>query len=159
MKGFKVGDLAAVGCLVDSCLSLRELPRRARAVLRQRRHHLHLQQPGQEAAGRITYGGYSNRIVVDEQFCLRLPDKLDPAAAAPLLCAGITTYSPLKHWRCRQGAEGRHRRARRAGPHGREARPRLRRPHGAVHDLAGQDRGREAPRRGRGRRLEGRRRR
>jgi uncharacterized zinc-type alcohol dehydrogenase-like protein len=48
--------------------------------------------------GGVTYGGYSNRIVVDEHFVLRIPSKLDPAAAAPLLCAGITTYSPLRHW-------------------------------------------------------------
>jgi uncharacterized zinc-type alcohol dehydrogenase-like protein len=46
----------------------------------------------------VTYGGYSERIVVDERFVLRVPDKLDPAAAAPLLCAGITLYSPLRHW-------------------------------------------------------------
>ena len=46
----------------------------------------------------MTYGGYSERIVVDERFVLRVSEKLDPAAAAPLLCAGITLYSPLKHW-------------------------------------------------------------
>ncbi|MCC7538192.1 MAG: zinc-binding dehydrogenase, partial [Deltaproteobacteria bacterium] len=50
-----------------------------------------------------TFGGYSTRIVVDERFVLRIPDGLDPAAAAPLLCAGITTYSPLRHWRCKRG--------------------------------------------------------
>ena len=48
--------------------------------------------------GGVTYGGYSNRIVVDQHFVLRIPDQLNPAAAAPLLCAGITTYSPLRHW-------------------------------------------------------------
>jgi uncharacterized zinc-type alcohol dehydrogenase-like protein len=48
--------------------------------------------------GKMTYGGYSNQIVVDEHFVLRVSSKLDPAAAAPLLCAGITTYSPLRHW-------------------------------------------------------------
>jgi uncharacterized zinc-type alcohol dehydrogenase-like protein len=48
--------------------------------------------------GGVTYGGYSNHIVVDEHFVLHISDKLDPAAAAPLLCAGITTYSPLRHW-------------------------------------------------------------
>jgi uncharacterized zinc-type alcohol dehydrogenase-like protein len=51
----------------------------------------------------MTYGGYSNVIVVDEHFVLRLPEKLDLAAAAPLLCAGITTYSPLRHWQVGQG--------------------------------------------------------
>jgi uncharacterized zinc-type alcohol dehydrogenase-like protein len=53
--------------------------------------------------GKMTYGGYSNQIVVDQGFILHLPDKLDPAAAAPLLCAGITTYSPLRHWRIGKG--------------------------------------------------------
>jgi uncharacterized zinc-type alcohol dehydrogenase-like protein len=48
--------------------------------------------------GGITYGGYSNQIVVDQHFVLRFPETLDPAAGAPLLCAGITTYSPLRHW-------------------------------------------------------------
>jgi uncharacterized zinc-type alcohol dehydrogenase-like protein len=51
----------------------------------------------------VTYGGYSSRIVVDERFCLRLSDRLDPAAAAPLLCAGITLYSPLRHWNAAPG--------------------------------------------------------
>ena len=51
----------------------------------------------------MTYGGYSTRIVVDEAFVLRIPETLDPAAAAPLLCAGITTYSPLRHWQVKPG--------------------------------------------------------
>src|SRR5205807_2625803 len=54
-------------------------------------------------AGGVTYGGYSKSIVVDQDFVLRVPDRLDPAAAAPLLCAGITTYSPLRHWKVSQG--------------------------------------------------------
>src|SRR6185436_11953724 len=53
--------------------------------------------------GGVTYGGYSKSIVVDEAFVLRVPDKLDPAAAAPLLCAGITTYSPLRTWGVSKG--------------------------------------------------------
>ena len=53
--------------------------------------------------GGVTYGGYSKSIVVDQDFVLRVPDKLDPAAAAPLLCAGITTYSPLRKWKVGQG--------------------------------------------------------
>jgi uncharacterized zinc-type alcohol dehydrogenase-like protein len=53
--------------------------------------------------GGVTYGGYSDSIVVDEAFVLRVPEKLDPAATAPLLCAGITTYSPLRHWNVRKG--------------------------------------------------------
>jgi len=51
----------------------------------------------------VTYGGYSDRITVDQRFVLRVPENLDPAAAAPLLCAGITTYSPLKHWKVGPG--------------------------------------------------------
>ena len=66
------------------------------------RVHADLQQP-RSAHGRATYGGYSESIVVDEAFTLRIPDRLDLAAAAPLLCAGITTYSPLRHWRVRKG--------------------------------------------------------
>ena len=53
--------------------------------------------------GSVTLGGYSDKITVDERFVLRIPENLDPAAAAPLLCAGITTYSPLKHWKVGQG--------------------------------------------------------
>src|SRR6201999_4552058 len=53
--------------------------------------------------GGVTYGGYSDSIVVEEAFALRVPKSLDPAAAAPLLCAGITTYSPLRHWNVRKG--------------------------------------------------------
>ena len=78
--------------------------------------------PDTHIAGAMTYGGYSTQIVVDEHFVLRVPPTLDPAAAAPLLCAGITTYSPLRHWDVGPGQEGRHRRPRRARPHGREVR-------------------------------------
>ena len=53
--------------------------------------------------GGFTYGGYSKSIVVDRHFVLTVPDSLDPAGAAPLLCAGITTYSPLKHWNVKPG--------------------------------------------------------
>jgi uncharacterized zinc-type alcohol dehydrogenase-like protein len=55
--------------------------------------------------GGVTYGGYSRDIVVDEKFVLRISDKLDPAAAAPLLCAGITTWSPLRHWKVGKGSK------------------------------------------------------
>jgi uncharacterized zinc-type alcohol dehydrogenase-like protein len=54
--------------------------------------------PDKHLRGQSTYGGYSTRMVVDEAFCLRVSETLDPAAVAPLLCAGITTYSPLRHW-------------------------------------------------------------
>jgi hypothetical protein len=91
-----------------------------------------------------TYGGYSTQIVVDERFTLRIPAGLDPAAAAPLLCAGITTYSPLRAVGLQAGRSGRRRRPRRPGPHGRQARRvHGRRGHGAQH-LAQQG-GRRAP--------------
>lgn len=98
---FKVGDLAGVGCIVDSC---RECD------------HCH---EGEEQFcekgwtvvfngadlkhGGITYGGFSERIVVDENYVVHVPDTLDLPSAAPILCAGITVYSPLKHWNAGPG--------------------------------------------------------
>ena len=78
----------------------------------------------EQGTGANTYGGYSDKIVVREEFVLRVPEGLDLAAAAPLLCAGITTYSPLRHWKVGPGQEGRRRRPGRPRPHGGEARPR-----------------------------------
>ncbi|WP_422931110.1 NAD(P)-dependent alcohol dehydrogenase [Singulisphaera sp. PoT] len=92
---FQEGDIAAVGCLVDAC---RTHPNYERG-LEQYSEPLTLTYNSEDKhLGGVTYGGYSETIVVDEAFTLKVPDKLDPAAAAPLLCAGITTYSPLKHW-------------------------------------------------------------
>lgn len=94
---FKPGDLGAVGCMVDSC--------RTCAHCRTGLEQYCLAFPtftynGQDKAlGGHTFGGYSTSIVVDEAFVLRLPAGLDLAATAPLLCAGITTYSPLRHWK------------------------------------------------------------
>lgn len=98
---FKVGDIAGVGCMVDSCQHCSAC-------------HEGLEQycengfvgtyNGEEMHTKgMTYGGYANNIVVTEKFVLRVPESLDPAAAAPLLCAGITTYSPLKHWKVGPG--------------------------------------------------------
>jgi len=93
---FKVGDTVGVGCLVDSCQECQycreglEQFCEPGATQTYNSPDKHLQTQ--------TYGGYSERIVVDENFVLRIPEKLDPAATAPLLCAGITTYSPLRHW-------------------------------------------------------------
>ena len=95
---FKIGDHAAVGCMVDSCRTCDS----CRAGLEQYCERNATVQTYNSAdpffAGKPTYGGYSSQIVVDEAFCLMLSKTLDIAAAAPLLCAGITTYSPLKHW-------------------------------------------------------------
>jgi uncharacterized zinc-type alcohol dehydrogenase-like protein len=92
---FKVGDLAAVGCMVDSdgtCPACRE-------GLEQFCPNMTLTYnfPDKHTGG-VTYGGYSDSIVVDQRFVLRVPTNLDLAGVAPLLCAGITTYSPLHHW-------------------------------------------------------------
>src|SRR5665213_4210977 len=92
---YKPGDLAAVGCLVDSD---RTCPR-CKAGLENFCPNLTLtfNSPDKHLGG-VTYGGYSDSIVVDEHFVLRVPSNLDLAGAAPLLCAGITTYSPMRHW-------------------------------------------------------------
>ena len=93
---FKEGDLAAVGCMVDSCRKCEN----CRAGLEQYCENIAVFTYNSEdkILGGVTYGGYSQSVVVDEAFVLEVPDKLDPAGTAPLLCAGITTYSPLRHW-------------------------------------------------------------
>jgi uncharacterized zinc-type alcohol dehydrogenase-like protein len=94
---YKPGDLAAVGCLVDSD---RTCPN-CKAGLEQFCPNMILTYNGPDKyLGGVTYGGYSNSIVVDEQFVLRVPSNLELAAAAPLLCAGITTYSPHEPLEC-----------------------------------------------------------
>jgi uncharacterized zinc-type alcohol dehydrogenase-like protein len=98
---FTAGDLAAVGCLVDSCRTCSE----CRDHLEQFCHGpatFTYNSPDAHTGG-VTYGGYSACIVVDEHFVLSVPAGLDPAGAAPLLCAGITTYSPLRHWQVGPG--------------------------------------------------------
>jgi alcohol dehydrogenase (NADP+) len=97
---FKPGDLAAVGCLVDSDRTCPE----CQAGLEQfcPNGTLTYNSPDKSLGG-VTYGGYSDSIVVDERFVLRVPSNLDLAGTAPLLCAGITTYSPLRHWGVTKG--------------------------------------------------------
>jgi uncharacterized zinc-type alcohol dehydrogenase-like protein len=92
---YKPGDLAAVGCLVDSDRTCS----RCKAGLENFCPNLTLtfNSPDKHLGG-VTYGGYSDSIVVDEHFVVRVPSNLDLAGAAPLLCAGITTYSPMRHW-------------------------------------------------------------
>lgn len=97
---FKAGDLAAVGCMVDSdgtCVHCKEGLEQFCPNMR-----LTYNAPDKHLGG-VTYGGYSESIVVDERFVLRVPPNLDLAGAAPLLCAGITTYSPLRHWGVTKG--------------------------------------------------------
>jgi uncharacterized zinc-type alcohol dehydrogenase-like protein len=95
VTGWKPGDLAAVGCMVDSDRTCPE----CQAGLEQFCPNVILtyNSPDKHVGG-VTYGGYSDSIVVDEHFVLRVPSNLDLAGAAPLLCAGITTYSPMRHW-------------------------------------------------------------
>jgi len=92
---YKPGDLAAVGCLVDSDRTCPE----CKAGFEQFCPNLTLtfNSPDKHLGG-VTYGGYSESIVVDERFVLRVPSNLSLAGAAPLLCAGITTYSPMRRW-------------------------------------------------------------
>ncbi|MHA6203784.1 NAD(P)-dependent alcohol dehydrogenase [Dyella soli] len=101
---FKVGDMVGVGCMVDSCQHCASC-------------HAGLEQYCEEGGatwtyngidrrdGMPTFGGYSERIVVSDKFVVSISDKLDPKAAAPLLCAGITTWSPLRHWKIGKGSK------------------------------------------------------
>lgn len=97
---FKPGDIAAVGCMVDSDGTCPE----CRAGLEQFCPNMTLtyNSPDKHLGG-VTYGGYSDSVVVDERFVLRLPSNLPLAGAAPLLCAGITTYSPMRRWGVTEG--------------------------------------------------------
>lgn len=101
VTNFKEGDIVGVGCMVDSCQECDACKE-------------HLEQYCENGAtmtyggadkhlGGHTYGGYSEKIVVDEKFVLRVPENLDYAKVAPLLCAGITTWSPLRHWNVKAG--------------------------------------------------------
>lgn len=96
VTGFKVGDLAAVGCMVDSCRECESCKEGLEQYCEQ--GNIGTYNAPDKHLGMQTYGGYSQSIVVDEAFVLHVPEHLDLAATAPLLCAGITTYSPLKHW-------------------------------------------------------------
>ena len=101
VKGFKVGDLAGVGCLVDSCRECEHCKNDLEQFCDEGSTQT-FNSPDKNLGGQ-TYGGYSQSITVDESFVLHISDKLDLAAVAPLLCAGITTYSPLKHWKVGPG--------------------------------------------------------
>jgi len=101
---FKAGDLVGVGCLVDSCRSCNSCKEGLEQYCENGWTGTYDSED--EIGGTDhthTFGGYSDKITVSERFVLRVPDNLDPAAAAPLLCAGITTYSPLSHWKVGPG--------------------------------------------------------
>jgi uncharacterized zinc-type alcohol dehydrogenase-like protein len=97
---FAVGDRVGVGCMVNSCRECEN----CRAGLEQYCWNGNIQTyGGVDRDGTVTQGGYSTHIVVDQDFVLRIPEGVDLAVVAPLLCAGITTYSPLKHWKAEPG--------------------------------------------------------
>ena len=100
---FKAGDMVGVGCMVDSCQQCES----CREGLEQycSKGFTGTYNGRDRSTRSNTYGGYSDKIVVRQEFVLSVPDKLDPAAAAPLLCAGITTFSPLHHWKIGKGSK------------------------------------------------------
>ena len=101
VRRVKVGQLVGVGCIVDSCLHCSACDEGLENYCE---HGMTGTYMGVEKqTGKPTYGGYSDKIVVREHFVLDVPESLDPARAAPLLCAGITTYSPLRHWNAGPG--------------------------------------------------------
>lgn len=101
VKKFKVGDKVGVGCMVDSCQMCPECKQGFEQFCHEGST---MTYNGMERDGSSpTYGGYSSHIVVREEFCVSIPDALSLDAAAPLLCAGITTYSPLRHWKAEPG--------------------------------------------------------
>jgi uncharacterized zinc-type alcohol dehydrogenase-like protein len=99
---FRVGDRVGVGCMVDSC---HQCPNCNDGEEQYCDNHPVWTYNAFDKQGAPTYGGYSRRIVVDDAFVLRVPTSLDPAGVAPLLCAGITTYSPLRHWKVGPGTK------------------------------------------------------
>jgi alcohol dehydrogenase (NADP+) len=102
VEKFKEGDLAGVGCMVDSCRVCEPCRRDLEQFCE---NGAAMTYNGTEMDRKTpTYGGYSQRIVVDERFVLRVQPGHDLSGVAPLLCAGITTYSPLRHWKVKQGS-------------------------------------------------------
>jgi uncharacterized zinc-type alcohol dehydrogenase-like protein len=98
---FQVGDLGGVGCFVDSCLACDPCGKDLEQYCQKGSAFTY---NGTEMDRKTpTYGGYSGSVVVRDRYMLKVPSSLDPAGAAPLLCAGITTYSPLRQWNCKPG--------------------------------------------------------
>ncbi|MEH6681353.1 MAG: NAD(P)-dependent alcohol dehydrogenase [Sediminicola sp.] len=101
VKSFKKGDLVGVGCMVDSCQTCASCKDDMEQFCEKGATFTY-NSPDVHLGGQ-TYGGYSTSVVVDEKFVLRIPENLDEKGAAPLLCAGITTWSPLRHWNVKKG--------------------------------------------------------
>ena len=100
---FKVGDLVGVGCIVDSCRSCDACKQGLEQYCEGPHSFTATYNGPMKPDGSNTFGGYSDSIVVTEDFVLRVPESLDTKAVAPLLCAGVTTYSPLRHWKVSPG--------------------------------------------------------
>jgi uncharacterized zinc-type alcohol dehydrogenase-like protein len=98
----KVGDRVGVGCMVDSCRECRACQEGLEQFCEK---GATMTYAGADADFGYTQGGYSTRIVVEERFVVKVPEKLSPERVAPLLCAGITTYSPLRHWKVGKGSK------------------------------------------------------
>ena len=103
VKNFKVGDLAGVGCMVDSCRECESCKKGLEQFCEEGNTQTY-NAPDKHLGG-VTFGGYSESVTVDENYVLKVPSNLELAAVAPLLCAGITTYSPLKHWNVGKGSK------------------------------------------------------
>lgn len=107
VKKFKPGQMVGVGCMVDSCRVCPNCKHGDEQYCDKEitfsYNSIDHKAPTGSAPGTQTYGGYSTQIVVDQDFVLSIPKGMAPAAAAPLLCAGITTYSPLRHWKVKKG--------------------------------------------------------
>lgn len=100
---FKAGDLAAVGCMVDSCMTCESCKNDLEQYCLN--GFTGTYNGKDKHSGAQTFGGYSEKVVVDEHFVLKVPDNLDLPGVAPLLCAGITTWSPLRHWKVDKGSK------------------------------------------------------
>ncbi|MET0792989.1 MAG: NAD(P)-dependent alcohol dehydrogenase [Polyangiaceae bacterium] len=101
VKKLKVGDLAGVGCMVDSCRECSACSEDLEQYCENQATYTYNSK--ERNSERITLGGYSEQIVVDDRFVVKVPESLDLKAVAPLLCAGITMYSPLRHWKVGKG--------------------------------------------------------
>jgi uncharacterized zinc-type alcohol dehydrogenase-like protein len=102
VNNYKIGDLVGVGCLVDSCQTCSSCEQDLEQFCENGATFTY-NSADKHILGKETYGGYSTSVVVDEKFVLRIPENLDEAGAAPLLCAGVTTWSPLNHWKVKKG--------------------------------------------------------
>ncbi len=102
VSNFKAGDLVGVGCMVDSCQTCPSCQKDLEQFCENGATFTY-NSVNKHIDGKRTYGGYSTMVVVNKDFVLKVPENLDPAGAAPLLCAGITTWSPLSHWKVKKG--------------------------------------------------------